>query len=119
MVDECMANFGILLGQNDHVSSAIKLSWIRQIRDAKTLDTPKFVQCYARCHIFCLIGTTLFLDKSALMESCKYLRMLRNFAEISSYSCGSAYLAYLYKSLCQVLRYNTKDMDGPLVLLHV
>ncbi|XP_057760131.1 serine/threonine-protein phosphatase 7 long form homolog [Arachis stenosperma] len=119
LVDKCVANFGILSDENDHVSSAIKLSWIRQIRDAEALDTPESMQRYVRCHIFCLIGTTLFPNKSTSLVSYKYLPLLRNFVEISSYSWGSACLAYLYKSLCRASNYDTKDMDGPLVLLHV
>ncbi|XLR27599.1 hypothetical protein S83_055499, partial [Arachis hypogaea] len=40
LVDEFVANFGIPPGKNDHVSSVIKLSWIRQICDVEALDTP-------------------------------------------------------------------------------
>ncbi|RYQ95250.1 hypothetical protein Ahy_B08g090318 [Arachis hypogaea] len=113
LVDKCVANFRIPLGENDHVSSVIKLSWIRQIRDTEALDTPKSVLHYVRCHIFCLIGTTLFPDKSTSMMSCKYLPLLRNFAEKSVLTIGDRH------SLCRTSRYDTKEMEGPLVLLYV
>ncbi|RYR73745.1 hypothetical protein Ahy_A02g008237 [Arachis hypogaea] len=90
----------------------MKLSWIRQIRDADALDTIESIQCYVRCHILYLIGTTLFPDKLTSMVSCKYLPMLRNFSEIRSDSWGSACLVYLYKSLCQVSHYEMKEMYG-------
>ncbi|KAL4275959.1 hypothetical protein AHAS_Ahas20G0159300 [Arachis hypogaea] len=93
-----MTNFGISPSGNDNVSSAIKLSWIRQIRDAETLDTPESFQHYVRCHIFYLTGTTLFPNKSTSMVSYKYFFPLTTFSEIMSYSWGSACLAYLYKS---------------------
>ncbi|RYQ99745.1 hypothetical protein Ahy_B07g087742 [Arachis hypogaea] len=110
LIDECMTNFGIPPSKNDH---------IRQIRYAEALGTIESVQHYVRCHIFYLIGTTLFPDKSTSMVNCKYLPLLRNFLEIRSYSWGSTCLTYLYKSLCRALCYDTKEMDGPLVLLHV
>ncbi|KAL4293858.1 hypothetical protein AHAS_Ahas18G0170100 [Arachis hypogaea] len=44
LVDEYVANFEIFSGKNDHVFSTIKMSWIRQIRDAKALVTPESVQ---------------------------------------------------------------------------
>ncbi|KAL4287314.1 hypothetical protein AHAS_Ahas19G0173800 [Arachis hypogaea] len=77
------------------------------------------VQHYVRCHVFCFTGTTLFPDKMMSMLSCKYLPLLRIFSQIRSYSWGSACLAYLYKSLCRVSHYDTKEMDSPLVLLYV
>ncbi|RYQ95277.1 hypothetical protein Ahy_B08g090352 [Arachis hypogaea] len=52
LVNKCVANFGILPDKNDHVSSALKLSWIRHICDAEALDIIESVQCYIRCHIF-------------------------------------------------------------------
>ncbi|KAL4329871.1 hypothetical protein AHAS_Ahas13G0343400 [Arachis hypogaea] len=72
-----------------------------------------------RCYIFFLIRISLFPDKSTSMASCKYLPLLSNFSEIRSYSWGSTCVAYLYKSLCRVSRYDMKEMDGSLVLLHV
>ncbi|RYR25285.1 hypothetical protein Ahy_B02g058970 [Arachis hypogaea] len=99
MIDECVANFGIPSEKNDHVSSVIKLSWIRQILDAEELDTIESMQRYVRCHIFFLIGTTLFPDKLTSMVSCKYLPMLRNFSEIRSYS-GDRHVWYIYINPC-------------------
>ncbi|KAL4337203.1 hypothetical protein AHAS_Ahas12G0086700 [Arachis hypogaea] len=72
-----------------------------------------------RCHIFCLLGTTLFVGKSTAYLHAKYLPLLQNFDQIGNYIWGSAYLANLYKSLCRASRYNCKEMDGPLDLLFV
>ncbi|KAL4375073.1 hypothetical protein AHAS_Ahas05G0245300 [Arachis hypogaea] len=53
------------------------------------------------------------------MVSCKYLSLLRFSLKIKSYSWESTCLTYLYKFLCWTSHYFTKDMDGPLMLLHI
>ncbi|XLU22085.1 hypothetical protein S245_058151, partial [Arachis hypogaea] len=95
------------------------LSWVRHIRDTHPLDTLESVQRYVRCHIFCLLGTILFADKSTAYAHAKYLPLLQNFEHISTYSWGSATLAHLYRSRCRASRYDCKEMDGPLDLLFV
>ncbi|XP_072081221.1 serine/threonine-protein phosphatase 7 long form homolog [Arachis hypogaea] len=67
----------------------------------------------------CLFGTTLFSDKSGISVHWKYLPLLRDFSQIHKFSWGSACLAHMYRSLCRALRYDCKDMDGPLALLLV
>ncbi|KAL4316410.1 hypothetical protein AHAS_Ahas15G0282300 [Arachis hypogaea] len=79
LVDECVANFGIPPSESENVSNA--------------LDIQESVQHYVRCHIFCLISTTLFLNKSTSMVSYKYLPLLRIFSKIKSYNWGLACLA--------------------------
>ncbi|KAL4337915.1 protein MAIN-LIKE 2-like [Arachis hypogaea] len=64
----------------------INLSWVRYIRDTLPLDTWESVMRYVRCHIFCLLGTTLFMDKSTAYAHAKYLPLLQNFDQIGSYS---------------------------------
>ncbi|RYR61738.1 hypothetical protein Ahy_A04g018945 [Arachis hypogaea] len=72
-----------------------------------------------KCHIFCLLGMTLFADKSTVYAHMKYLPLLQNFEQISTYSWGSTTLAHLYKSLCRTSLYDCKEMDGLLDLLFV
>ncbi|RYQ92782.1 hypothetical protein Ahy_B09g099023 isoform B [Arachis hypogaea] len=57
--------------------------------------------------IFCLLGSTLFTDKSTAYAHAKYLPL------------GSTCLTHLYRALCRASRYDTKEMDGPLNLLFV
>ncbi|RYR73050.1 hypothetical protein Ahy_A02g007330 [Arachis hypogaea] len=71
---------------------------------------------YVRCHIFCLLGTTLFMDKLTAYAHSKYLPLLQNFYQIGSYSWGSVCLTHLYRSLCRASRYDCKEMDSPLDL---
>ncbi|RYR54922.1 hypothetical protein Ahy_A06g030182 [Arachis hypogaea] len=52
--------------------SSIKLAWVRHIRDTKPLDTWESVQRYIRYHIFCLLETTLFADKSMAYAHAKW-----------------------------------------------
>ncbi|RYR17298.1 hypothetical protein Ahy_B03g062062 [Arachis hypogaea] len=88
-------------------------------KDAEPLDTEESIRRYIRCQIFCLLGSTLFTDKSTAYAHAKYLPLLRDFERIHTYSWGSACLAHLYRALCRASRYDTKEMDGPLNLLLV
>ncbi|RYQ89414.1 hypothetical protein Ahy_B09g096080 isoform E [Arachis hypogaea] len=58
----------VIFGREAEVShsskSYIKLGWVRRIRDVEPLDTEESIRRYVRCHIFCLLGSTLFADKS-------------------------------------------------------
>ncbi|RYR69110.1 protein MAIN-LIKE 1-like [Arachis hypogaea] len=113
----------VIFGREPSVSgnakSYIKLGWVRRIRDAEPLDTDESIRRYVRCHIFCLLGSTLFTDKSTAYAHAKYLPLLRDFERIHTYSWGSACLAHLYRALCRASRYDTKEMDGLLNLLYV
>ncbi|KAL4390068.1 hypothetical protein AHAS_Ahas03G0108100 [Arachis hypogaea] len=86
---------------------------------SEPLDTDESIRRYVRCHIFCLLGSTLFTDKSTAYAHAKYLPLLRDFERIHTYSWGSACLAHLYRALCRASRYDTKEMDGLLNLLYV
>ncbi|RYR24919.1 hypothetical protein Ahy_B02g058508 [Arachis hypogaea] len=76
------------------------------IRDTQPLDIWKSVQRYVRCRILYLLGTTLFAEKSTMYAHVKYLPLLQNFEQISTYSWGSATLAHLYRVLCRTLRWS-------------
>ncbi|QHO30719.1 uncharacterized protein DS421_8g235610 [Arachis hypogaea] len=114
-----IAVFGRVPSVSQNAKSYIKLGWVRRIRDAKLLDTEESIRRYVRCQIFCLLGSTLFTDKSTAYAHAKYLPLLRDFERIHTYSWGSACLAHLYRALCRASRYDTKEMDGPLNLLFV
>ncbi|QHO30269.1 uncharacterized protein DS421_8g231800 [Arachis hypogaea] len=95
------------------------LGWVRRIKDAEPLDTEESIRRYVRCQIFCLLGSTLFTDKSTAYAHAKYLPLLRDFERIHTYSWGLACLAHFYRALCRASRYDTKEMDDPLNLLFV
>ncbi|QHN95962.1 uncharacterized protein DS421_18g614260 [Arachis hypogaea] len=116
---QSMAIFGRQPVLSRNSKSYIKLGWVRSIRDEEPLDTEESIMRYVRCQIFCLLGSTLFTDKSTAYAHAKYLPLLRDFERIHTYSWGSACLAHLYRALCRASRYDTKEMDGPLNLLFV
>ncbi|XP_057719334.1 protein MAIN-LIKE 2-like [Arachis stenosperma] len=116
---QSMTIFGHEPALSRNSKSYIKLSWVRCIRDEEPLDTEESIRRYVRCQIFCLLGSTLFKDKSTAYAHAKYLPLLRNFERIHTYSWGSACLAHLYRALCRASRYDTKEIDGPLNLLFV
>ncbi|RYR61022.1 hypothetical protein Ahy_A04g018117 [Arachis hypogaea] len=103
-----MAIFGREPVLSRNSKSYIKLGWVRCIRDEESLDTEESIRRYVRCQIFCLLGSTLFTDKSTAYAHAKYLPLLRDFERIHTYSWGSACLAHLYRALCRASRYDTK-----------
>ncbi|RYR63068.1 hypothetical protein Ahy_A04g020858 [Arachis hypogaea] len=117
LVTQSLAIFGSKPEVDSFSKSYINLSWIRHIRNTQPLDTWESVMCYIRCHIFCLLGITLFVDKSTAYAHAKYLPLFYNFDKIGNYSWGLACLAHLYMSLCHASRYDCKEMDDPLDLL--
>ncbi|RYR42207.1 hypothetical protein Ahy_A08g038678 [Arachis hypogaea] len=114
-----MAVFGREPVVSGNSKSYIKLGWVRRIKDAEPLDTEESIRRYVRCQIFCLLGSTLFTDKSTAYAHAKYLPLLRDFERIHTYSWGLACLAHFYRALCRASRYDTKEMDDPLNLLFV
>ncbi|KAL4314979.1 hypothetical protein AHAS_Ahas15G0139200 [Arachis hypogaea] len=114
-----MAIFGREPVLSRNSKSYIKLDWVQRNRDAEPLDTEESIKRYVRCQIFCMLGSTLFTDKSTAYAHAKYLPLLRDFERIHTYSWGSACLAHLYRALCRASRYDTKEMDDPLNLLFV
>ncbi|QHO00746.1 uncharacterized protein DS421_13g409050 [Arachis hypogaea] len=86
-----------IFGREPKVSNSsksyIKLAWVRRVRDAEPLDNEDSVRRYVRCHIFCLLGSTLFADKSTAYAHAKYLPLLRDFDRIHTYSWGWSHSA--------------------------
>ncbi|KAL4274790.1 hypothetical protein AHAS_Ahas20G0042400 [Arachis hypogaea] len=82
------------------------LGWVRTIRDVESLDTEESIKRYVSCQIFCLLGSTLFTDKSTAYAHTKYLPLLRDFERIHTYSSRSACLMHLYRELCRASRAN-------------
>ncbi|RYR79208.1 hypothetical protein Ahy_A01g004040 isoform B [Arachis hypogaea] len=116
---QSMAIFGREPVLSGNSKSYIKLGWVRRIRDGEPLDTEESIRKYVKCQIFCMLGSTLFADKSTAYAHAKYLPLLREFERIHTYSWGSACLAHLYRALYRASRYDTKEMDVPLNLLFV
>ncbi|RYR68361.1 hypothetical protein Ahy_A03g014856 [Arachis hypogaea] len=86
-------------------------------KDTEPCDTQESVERYVRTHIFCMLETVVFPNKSTTSLNLNFLPLLRNFHRISGYSWGVASLTHLYRSLCRASRYNCKEMDGPLISL--
>ncbi|QHO54782.1 uncharacterized protein DS421_3g59810 [Arachis hypogaea] len=117
LVENCIACFGRKPGLQDHVLGKVNIAWVRQCRDTELCDTQESLERYVRAHIFCVLGTVVFPDKSTTSLNSKFLPLLRDFYRISAYSWEAASLAHLYRSWCRASLYNCKEMDGPLILL--
>ncbi|RYR26690.1 hypothetical protein Ahy_B02g060982 [Arachis hypogaea] len=72
LVTQSLAIFGSEPVVSSSSKSCINLTWVHHIRDTELLDTEKSVQRYIRCHIFSLLGNTLFVDKSTVYAHAKW-----------------------------------------------
>ncbi|RYR01698.1 hypothetical protein Ahy_B06g080560 [Arachis hypogaea] len=90
LVENCIACFGQEPGPQDHVLGKLNIAWVRRCRDSELCDTQESVERYIRAHIFCVLGTIVFTDKSTTSLNSKFLPLLRDFHLISSYSWGAA-----------------------------
>ncbi|XP_072076751.1 protein MAIN-LIKE 2-like [Arachis hypogaea] len=79
LVNQSLAIFSIEPQVNSSSKSYINLSWVCHIRDTQRLDTWESVMRYVRCHIFYLLGTTIFADKSTAYADTQHLPLLQNF----------------------------------------
>ncbi|RYR28841.1 hypothetical protein Ahy_B01g053029 isoform B [Arachis hypogaea] len=72
LVSQSIAIFGSKPIVSGSSKFYIKLAWIHRIRDKEPLDTLESIQRYVRCQIFCLLGSTIFVDKSTAYGHVKY-----------------------------------------------
>ncbi|RYR10607.1 hypothetical protein Ahy_B05g079054 [Arachis hypogaea] len=60
-------------GPDDHVLEKVNIAWVRRCRDTKPCDTQESLERYVRAHIFCMLGTVVFPDKSTVSLNSKFL----------------------------------------------
>ncbi|KAK4739038.1 hypothetical protein R3W88_002735 [Solanum pinnatisectum] len=68
------------------------------------LATQDIINQMARCYMFWMIAGMMMADTSGNYLKLMYLPMLEDLNVVSSYSWGSATLAYLYRFLCKASR---------------
>ncbi|RYR02137.1 hypothetical protein Ahy_B06g080968 [Arachis hypogaea] len=69
--------------------------------DTEPCDTQESLEQYVRVHIFCVLGTVVFLNKSTTSLNSKFLPLLRDFHRISQYSWGQS-VWQIYTDRCVV-----------------
>ncbi|RYR50262.1 hypothetical protein Ahy_A07g036869 [Arachis hypogaea] len=101
LVENCLTCFDQLPDTDDHVLGK------------------ESIERYVRAHIFFVLRTVLFPNKSTNSLNSKFLPLLRYFSLHFTIQLGAASLAHLYRSLCHASPYNCNEMDNPLVFLFV
>ncbi|XP_073136214.1 serine/threonine-protein phosphatase 7 long form homolog [Henckelia pumila] len=86
------------------------------IHDESTEDD---VVKYSRCVALLIIGGCMFPDSESSAVKLMYLSFLKDIDTVTTYSWGSAVLAYLYRELCNTSLVLKKDICGPLQLLQI
>ncbi|RYR15856.1 protein MAIN-LIKE 2-like [Arachis hypogaea] len=117
LVENYFACFGQLPGTDDHILDKINLAWVRRCRDTEPCDTQESIERYMRAHIFYVLGTVVFSDKSTNSLNSKFLPLLQDFHCIPLYSWGQL-VWHICIDRC-VVHHNCKEMDEPFVLLFV
>lgn len=99
----------------------LRVSWLKeQFRDPLAVDaTDEVVQQHARYHILVLLGSILFMDKSADRVSVRPLLLLNPISNAKRYSWGSGALAWLYRHLCKASETKAKQIGGALMLVQL
>ncbi|RYR33890.1 hypothetical protein Ahy_A10g048559 [Arachis hypogaea] len=86
LVENCITCFGCQPGPGDHILGKVTLVWVRRCRETKLYDTMESIQRYVWAHIFCMLGTVVFLDKSTTFLNSKFLPVVQDFHWIPLYS---------------------------------
>ncbi|KAL1348887.1 hypothetical protein AAHE18_07G112700 [Arachis hypogaea] len=66
LVENCIACFGREPGPDDQVFGKVNIAWVWRCRDTEPCDTQESLERYVRAHIFCVLGTIVFPDKSTV-----------------------------------------------------
>ncbi|QHN87225.1 uncharacterized protein DS421_16g553190 [Arachis hypogaea] len=97
---------------------AVNCSWFQETFGECPEDADDdTVRRYVRAYIMMLLGTQLFADKSGNRIHIRWLPYVARLEELSTYSWGSAALAWLYRCMCRVANRHVVKLAGPLQLL--
>ncbi|QHN91591.1 uncharacterized protein DS421_17g576200 [Arachis hypogaea] len=68
---------------------------LEDCRNTEPCDTQESLERYIRAHIFCVLGTIVFPDKSTVSLNSKFLPLLRDFSRISGWSHWRRHTRYI------------------------
>ncbi|KAF7832360.1 serine/threonine-protein phosphatase 7 long form-like protein [Senna tora] len=92
----------------------VKISWLEQnipLDDGPRGDvSDEELRQMVRAYIVRLIGGFLMPDTSGNKVSLICLPLLRNLEEVGQYSWGSTILAYLFREMCEAMRWDCENM---------
>ncbi|RYR74067.1 hypothetical protein Ahy_A02g008670 isoform A [Arachis hypogaea] len=86
LVENCITCFSPEPGPQDHVLGKVSIPWVQRCRDTEPCDTQESIEHYVWAHIFYVLGTVVFPDKSTTSLNSKFLPLLRDFHRILAYS---------------------------------
>lgn len=98
-------------------ASHVRFSWLLDLYNQRCGEK-RWVEA-ARAFLFCLVGCTLFTDKSANGVDVAYLECFRDLDSCGGYAWGTAALAYLYDNLCHASLHHIKTISSYLTLMQV
>nr|XP_027188953.1 protein MAIN-LIKE 1-like [Cicer arietinum] len=96
-------------------TTTVRYSWLLDVYHQRCRE--QHWQMAARAFMLCLVGCTLFRDKSAYAVSVAYLECFRDLNSYGGYAWGAADLAYLYDNLREASMHQIRTVSGYLTLL--
>lgn len=99
--------------------SGVKFKEIRERQTVKEGEMGMPPSIHAVCYLMYLLGGTLFVNRSQDKTRPDWIHIIHDIERVSQYAWGAATLCYLYRSLGQTSRRETRQMSGCLILLEV
>ncbi|RYR33875.1 hypothetical protein Ahy_A10g048540 [Arachis hypogaea] len=75
LVENCIAFSGREPSPQDHVLGKVNLAWVRQCKDTEPCDMQESIERYVRDHIFYMLRTVVFSNKSTTSLNSMFLRL--------------------------------------------
>ncbi|KAL9666669.1 hypothetical protein QQ045_001005 [Rhodiola kirilowii] len=114
----CEKLLGVYPDCYNNLLAIAKRSWFKNYLSEIPLDADEeALKKYARAYFICLLGPTLFADKSGKTISLYFLPLLEDLNRVMTYSWRSAVLAYPYSQLCSASKIGHSQIGGaPLII---
>ncbi|CAN1135853.1 Protein MAIN-LIKE 2, partial [Linum perenne] len=100
-------------GAGSCTGQSVKISWVKGMFDRLPAGAPAdVVLCYARAYTWVLLGAILLADRTGDLIPVLLLRLIGDSAVASTFSWGSAVLAWLYKAMGRAAFFTAGSQRG-------
>ncbi|KAG5562420.1 hypothetical protein RHGRI_005229 [Rhododendron griersonianum] len=118
MVQRCLGVMADVAEDEVTTNNRVEFEWLKEtFSEVLDGDSEERVDCCARAYLLCLLGITLFADKTGTTISVQFLTLLEDLGRVRDYAWGVGGLGHLYRQLGQASRRNCKQLSGYTSLL--
>ncbi|CAN1319432.1 Protein MAIN-LIKE 2 [Linum perenne] len=109
----CEELLGVQPPAGSSTGQSVKISWVKGMFDRLPAGAPADVVLrYARAYTWVLLGAILLADRTGDLISVHLLRLIGDSAVASTFSWGSAVLAWLYKAMGRAAFFTVGSQRG-------